>query len=148
MPTAVYFLGQQSVTSKGQVQLSVLMSFPLPLCLCFVCLVRHLSKLYCAQVAELGGFLPVALEFSQPVFIIWLCLQNKSSFSYSFTKPNPYLPPPLCHLLFALTTTVTVSCACHLLPEYYKAVIIGHFEIHTNERRSVAVRDDLVLEKT
>jgi len=87
--------------------------------------------LYYAQEEELDVFLPVTIESSLPAFTIWLHLQNKSSFSSTVFLSQLRISPPLCHLLFALTTTVTVSCACHLLPEYYEAVIIGHSEIYS-----------------
>lgn len=57
--------------------------------------------LYYAQEAELDVFLSVATESSLPAFIIWLCLQNKSSFSYTVflsqlcISPSS-LPPPIC----------------------------------------------------
>lgn len=64
MPAAVYFLGEQSGTPKGQVVLNVLISFFPPLSLSLSCLFSKIFKhmLYHDQEAELYVFLPVATD--------------------------------------------------------------------------------------
>lgn len=136
MPTAVYFLGNQSGTPKGQVQLNALMSFSL--CPSLVCSGRHLST-RCTMIKKQSWMFFCQCQLNPPYLLSTLgCIfKIRAPFlTQFFPWPTLHLPSLLCHLLFALTATVTVSCACHLLPEYYKAVIIGHFENYSYKSKT------------
>lgn len=100
MPTAVHFLGNQSGTPKGQVQLNALMSSSL--CPSPVCSGRHLST-RCTILKKQNWMFFCQCQLNPPyllssfgcVFKIRAPFLTQFSLANSVSPPSS-LPPPLC----------------------------------------------------